>query len=66
MSLIQGQGEGFMNHSQSKFNISLSQETYNMIKQTKKGTNLSDSDVVELIIQQYFRYIEPSEKSQVA
>lgn len=49
-----------MNHHQTERNISISKDTYELIQQTKQGTNLSDSDVLELIIKQYFRFVKPA------
>ncbi len=55
-----------MENHQAKLNISLSDRTHEILKQTKKGTNLSDSDVIELIITQYFRMIPSSKKRKIA
>jgi hypothetical protein len=44
-----------MEESLAELNISLSPSTYEILKETKKGTNLTNSDVIEMIIRQYFK-----------
>lgn len=37
-----------------KSRISISKPIYDMIKEAKKGTNLTENDIVNIIIKQYF------------
>ncbi len=51
-----------MEKTSARLNISLSQSTYEILKKTKKGTNLTNSDVIEMIIRQYFKPDLPKAK----
>lgn len=43
-----------MKKSRTKLNITLSKPIYDTIKKAKSGTNLTNSDIVEMVIRQYF------------
>lgn len=44
-----------MKKTSTRLNISLSEPAYEILKETKKGTNLTDSDVIDMVIRQYFK-----------
>lgn len=43
-----------MEKSRAKLHITLSESIYKILKKAKAGTNLSNSDIVEMVIRQYF------------
>ena len=46
--------EDAMKKSKTKLNITLSKPIYETLKKAKSGTNLTNSDIVEMVIRQYF------------
>lgn len=55
-----------MESDKNQFNISLSQQTRDILEKTGKGTNLTQSDLIELIITQYFKTLQPDQEIRTA